>query len=55
MKLSQRQNTGPAVEAVMRFVDDEIARIVADISAHRPPRPAPKPRAYTKAAHAKAA
>ncbi len=39
----------------MRFVDDEIAKIVADINAHRLPRPAPKPRARAKLAHAKAA
>ena len=56
MKLSQQpKSVGPAVEAVMRFVDDEMAKIVADINAHRPPRPATKSRAHTKTAHAKAA
>jgi hypothetical protein len=32
------------VDAVMRFVDDEMAKIVADIGANRPERPAGKPR-----------
>ena len=56
MKLSQQpKSAGPAVEAVMRFVDDEIAKFVADIGAHRLPGPARKPRARAKLAHAKAA
>jgi len=56
MKLSQQPNSAsPAIEAVMRFVDDEMAKIVADIGAHRPPRPAIKPRSRTKPAPAKAA
>jgi hypothetical protein len=46
MKHSQEdpKPTSPAVDAVMRFVDDEMAKIVADIGANRPERPAGKPR-----------
>jgi len=58
MKLSHdtTKSSGPAVEAVLRFVDDEIAKIVADIEAHRPIRPTPKPRGpRAKVQHAKAA
>jgi len=57
MKLSQQQkSTGPAVEAIMQLIDAEMAKIVADIDAHRPLRPTGKPRAgRTKVQHAKAA
>jgi hypothetical protein len=33
-----------SLDAVMRFVDDEIAKIVAEVGAHRPPAPVRKPR-----------
>jgi hypothetical protein len=58
LSLEDPKPTSPELTAVMRFVDDEMAKIVADISAHRPERPAGKPRgarakpASRQAAHA---
>jgi len=45
MKLSQLppKSSGPALAAVMQFVDAEIAKIVADIGATTPRKPAKAP------------
>jgi hypothetical protein len=43
MKLSRTKQTAPAFAAALQVVDDEIAKIVADISAHRSLKPARSP------------
>ena len=45
MKLSQQppKSAAPAFMAVMQFVDAEISKIVADIAATRPHKPAKLP------------
>jgi hypothetical protein len=53
MKLSRSHAAPlPDLAAVMRFVDSEISKIVAEISASRPAKPARKPhRSRARTAH----
>ncbi len=57
MKLSGSGRARPSVAAALQFVDDEIAKIVAEINAHRalksPPQPGnPPPKGQSRRARA---